>query len=71
MTEFLEENDVPVLALCEGSWLQVSGARATLGGTAGGRIFARGRTPRDVQPGDDLTALLSTRPRFDSPARYC
>ena len=28
--EFLEENDVPVLGLCEGSWLQVSGTRATL-----------------------------------------
>jgi dipeptidase E len=69
LAEFLEENDVPVLALCEGSWLQVSGARATLGGTADGRIFARGRTPRDVRPGDDLTALLSTRPRFDSPTR--
>jgi dipeptidase E len=67
--EFLEENDVPVLGLCEGSWLRVSGARASLGGTAGGRILARGRAPRDVRPGDDLTALLRTRPRFDSPAR--
>ena len=67
--EFLEENDVPVLGMCEGSWLQVSGTRATLGGTAGGRILSRGHAPRDVQPGDDLTALLSTRPRYDSPAR--
>ena len=67
--EFLEENDVPVLGLCEGSWLHVSAARATLGGTAGGRVLARGHAPRDVQPGDDLTALLSTRPRYDSPAR--
>ena len=67
--EFLEENDVPVLGLCEGSWLRVSGARATLGGTAGGRILARGQAPRDVRPGDDLTSLLGTRPHFDSPAR--
>lgn len=67
--EFLEENDVPVLGLCEGSWLRVSGIRATLGGTAGGRILTRGQAPRDVQPGDDLTALLRTRPRYDSPAR--
>jgi dipeptidase E len=67
--EFLEENDVPVLGLCEGAWLRVSGTRAVLGGTAGGRIFARGSTPRDVHPGDDLSPLLSTRPRFDSPAR--
>jgi dipeptidase E len=67
--EFLEENDVPVLGLCEGSWLRVSGTRATLGGTAGGRILTRGHASRDVQPGDDLTALLRTRPRYDSPAR--
>jgi dipeptidase E len=67
--EFLEENDVPVLGLCEGSWLRVSGARATLGGTAGGRILARGQVPRGVRPGDDLTGLLETRPRYDSPAR--
>jgi dipeptidase E len=66
--EFLEENDVPVLGLCEGSWLRVCGERATLDGTAGGRVFARGRPARDVQPGADLTALLSTRPRYDSPA---
>ena len=66
--EFLEENDVPVLGLCEGSWLRVSGDQATLGGTAGGRVFTRGHASRDVRPGDDLTALLRTRPRYDSPA---
>jgi len=58
-----------VLGLCEGSWLQVSGTRAVLGGTTSGRIFSRGHAPRDVQPGDDLTALLRTHPRYDSPAR--
>ena len=67
--EFLEENDVPVLGLCEGSWLHVSAGRAALGGTAGGRVLTRGHAPRDVQPGDDLTALLRTRPRYDSPAQ--
>jgi dipeptidase E len=67
--EFLEENDVPVLGLCEGSWLHVSAAQATAGGTAGGRVLARGQAPRDVEPGDDLTALLRTHPRYDSPAR--
>ena len=69
LEEFLEENDVPVLGLCEGSWLRVAGTRATLGGTAGGRVLTRGHAPRDVRPGDDLSALLSTRPRYDSPAR--
>ena len=69
LREFLEENDVPVLGLCEGSWLRVSGTGALLDGTAGGRIFARGQDPRDVRPGDDLTALLRVHPRYDSPAR--
>jgi dipeptidase E len=69
LAEFLEENDVPVLGLCEGSWLRVSGIRATLGGVAGGRLLVRGRGPRDVQPGDDLSALLDTIPRYDSAAR--
>jgi len=69
LSEFLEENDVPVLGLCEGSWLHVSAARATAGGTAGGRVLTRGHAAHDIQPGDDLSALLRTRPRYDSPAR--
>jgi dipeptidase E len=68
LSEFLVENDVPVLGLCEGSWLRVSGSRAELGGTAGGRLFNRGGQPRDIQPGDDLTELLDTRATYDSPA---
>ena len=67
LTEFLEENDVPVLGLCEGSWLRVSGSQAELGGTPNGRLFHRGHRPRDVKPGDDLTHLLRTRPTYDSP----
>jgi hypothetical protein len=63
------ENDVPVLGLGEGSWLQVSDAQAMLGGTAGGWLLARGLAARDVQPGDDLIALLRTHPHYDSPAR--
>ncbi|WP_246115646.1 Type 1 glutamine amidotransferase-like domain-containing protein [Trebonia kvetii] len=48
--EFLEENDVPVLGLCEGSWLHVSAARATAGGTAGGRVLTRGSFPATSSP---------------------
>ena len=64
--EFLEENDVPVLGLCEGSWLRVSGTRAVLGGAADGRLLVRGRDPRGARPGDDLSALLRTSPCYDS-----
>jgi len=68
LREFLEENDVPVLGLCEGAWLHVHGTQAHIGGTAGGRILTRGNEPRAVHPGDNLTALLDTHPRYDSPA---
>ena len=45
LSEFLEDNDVPVLALCEGSWLRVSNSGAELGGTSGGRLFTGTGTP--------------------------
>ncbi|MEU2339485.1 dipeptidase PepE [Streptomyces sp. NPDC013172] len=68
LSEFLEENDVPVLGLCEGSWLHVRrGMHAHLGGTTSARLFTRGRGPRNVHPGDDLTDLLHTQPGYDAP----
>lgn len=60
--EFLEENDCPVLALYEGTWLRVSGGRATLTGPA--RLFRRGRV--DVfADGVDVTELLDLAPAYD------
>jgi Sigma-70 region 2 len=64
--EFLEENDVPVLALREGSWLRVSGPRAVLDGASTGRLFRRGVPPASVPAGTDLSFLLTTTPRFDA-----
>lgn len=63
--EFLEENDVPVLGLREGSWLRVRGGAAAIGGTTGARLFARGAGPRELPPGSDVSALLAAQPRFD------
>jgi dipeptidase E len=63
--EFLEENDVPVLGLREGAWLQVSGAWAHLSGRNTGRLFRRHADPTDIPIGADLSYLLNTRPRFD------
>ena len=57
--EFLEENDVPVLGLREGSWLRVRGGAAAIGGTAGARLFARGAGPRELPPGSDVSDLLA------------
>ena len=67
IAEFLEENDVPVLGLREGSWLRVSGASARLGGTAGAVLFERDAGLRELAPGADVSWLLSAIPRFDQP----
>ncbi|NED95785.1 dipeptidase PepE [Phytoactinopolyspora alkaliphila] len=70
LLQFLEENDVPVVGLREGTWLERSDAKLTLGGIdAGARLFQRGAEPRDISPGTDLSHLLSTRPRFDATDR--
>ncbi|MFR9731991.1 dipeptidase PepE [Saccharopolyspora sp. MS10] len=63
--EFLEHNDVPVIALREAAWLRVHGDRAALGGTQCSRLFARGSRPQDLPPGTDLTHLLRVVPRYD------
>ncbi len=65
--EFLQENDVPVVGLREGSWLRVSGQSAVIGGTASGRLFQRGAAPADLPPGRDVSGLLAAQPRFDVP----
>jgi dipeptidase E len=43
------------------------GRHAHIGGTTSARLFIRGHDPRDLQPGDDLTDLLGTRPDYDAP----
>ncbi|WP_320778717.1 dipeptidase PepE [Streptomyces sp. CRN 30] len=66
LTEFLQENDVPVVALREGTWLRRDGDRLALGGTeAGGVLFRRGAEPRELSTGHDLSALLTEPVRFD------
>jgi dipeptidase E len=68
LCEFLEENDVAVLGLREGSWLWRRGDSLTLHGVAGARLFQRGAEPRPFEPGADLSTLLTLEPRFDTPA---
>ncbi len=66
LLQFLEENDVPVLGLREGSWLRVAHGRAVLGGKAGARLFRRGQEPSEHVGGADFSWLLGTDPRFDA-----
>ncbi|MGH7869700.1 MAG: dipeptidase PepE [Candidatus Dormibacteraceae bacterium] len=64
IAEFLEENDVPVLGLREGSWLTVNSAAMRLDGTLPAMLFERNKQPRELPAGSDLSTLLTVTPRF-------
>ena len=66
--EFLQENDVPVVGLREGAWLDARPNSTLVGGATGGRLFQRGAEPHDLPRGSELTALLKRRALYDSPA---
>jgi dipeptidase E len=63
--QFLEENDVAVLGMREGSWLRRKDADLRLGGTTGARLFERGKDQSEFKEGDDLSFLLGRTPAFD------
>lgn len=62
LREYLEENDVPVVGLREGSWLEVEGdpgaPLVALRGPAAARIFRRGAEPIECAPGAVPSPLL-------------
>jgi dipeptidase E len=64
--EFLEENNCPVLAMYEGSWLRVSGDRATVTGAA--RLFRR-EGCEAFEDGVDVSQLLGLTPIFGGGTR--
>src|SRR6266700_944687 len=59
ISQYLEENELPVVGLREASWLRVQSGTVRLGGDAHARIFRRGRPPVEVPPGTDLTAAVT------------
>jgi len=63
---FLDENDVPVLGLPEGTWLRVSDGAAAIGGVTGCRLFRRGATAQELPAGSDVSALFRLPVCFDS-----
>jgi dipeptidase E len=65
--EFLHENDVPVVGLREGAWLDVRPDSILVDGPTGGRLFERGTEPRELPGGSELTALLKRGAVYDSP----
>jgi len=63
--QFLEDNDVPVLGLREGTWLRRVDSSLTLGGDeVGARLFRPGHEPCEIPSGADLSRLLETVPLF-------
>ncbi|MGZ6123692.1 MAG: dipeptidase PepE [Myxococcales bacterium] len=52
--QFLEENDAPVVGLREGGWLRVEGTSTRVGGSARARLFRKGRSPVELNPGEEL-----------------
>jgi dipeptidase E len=67
--EFLEENDVPVLGMREGSWLRRNGDTLRLDGITGARLFTRNADAQECAQGADLSWLLGVKGRFDQPIR--
>ena len=61
LTEFHEMNEVPILALREGSILRVEGKRARVTGASGARLFLQGVPPVDLAIGADVSYLLRRR----------
>ena len=59
LRQYLEENEVPVVGLREGSVLWVEDDKATLRGEKTARIFKRGTEPFEVQPGTELNEVLA------------
>ncbi|GCE25953.1 peptidase E [Dictyobacter alpinus] len=66
--EFLDENNVPVLGLREGSWLRKRGTQLHLDGLANARLFRRHTDPQEYTPGTDLSWLLTEKAIFDQKA---
>lgn len=55
LTEYLEENAVPVLGLREASWIVGTARELRLGGPAPARLFVAGQPPRELPPGSLLS----------------
>jgi dipeptidase E len=58
LTEFHEENSVPVLAMREGAWLSVDDSSAVLGGVSSSRLFRKGLEAEELPVGADVSHLL-------------
>jgi dipeptidase E len=58
LTEYLEENNVPVIGIREGSWLLVRRQSYRLQGDRGAVWFAKGQPPQELLPDTEIAELL-------------
>jgi dipeptidase E len=58
LSQFLEENETPVIGLREGSWLEVEGAHGWLRGPHAARIFRRAADPLELPPDASIDEWL-------------
>ncbi len=58
LVQYLEENDIPVVGLREGSILWVEDEKVTLRGAKTARVFKRGVEPFEIDPGTRLDEKL-------------
>jgi dipeptidase E len=58
LTEYLEDNDIPVIGIREGSWLRVEQQSYLLKGDRRATWFAKGQPPRELLPDTEIAQLL-------------
>ncbi len=59
ISEFHSQNDVHVLGLREGSWLQVHNNEIILKGNLAARFFKKAANPNEIPPETNITDLIS------------
>ncbi len=57
LTEYLEENDTPVIAIREGGMIVVAGLEIKLEGKPGAVLFRKGQRPEEILPGRRIDGL--------------
>lgn len=58
INEFHVWNDIPVIGLREGSWLEVQGRQIVLKGELSARLFRKDKTPVEIETGNHLEVLI-------------
>lgn len=58
LTEYLEENEMPVVGIREGAWIRLDDDDGVLGGRTSARILQRNAEPEERPPGASISDLL-------------